>query len=318
MTPLPPTPEAIEAAAGAIRAGRLIAMPTETVYGLAADATNAEAVARIYETKGRPRFNPLIVHVPSLVAAAPLVEFTPPAAVLARTLWPGPLTLVLRARPDNGVAGLVTAGLDTLAIRLPAHPVARALLEACGRPLAAPSANRSGGVSPTTAAHVVAEFEGCDVTILDGGAAAHGLESTILDASGAGLVLLRPGSVPIERIEELAGMKVARASVDPSRPTAPGQLISHYATRASVRLNAIDVGEGEALLAFGPNPPPTTGPVINLSERGDLIEAATRLFSSLRELDVRGVTAIAVMPIPYVGLGEAINDRLARAAAPRP
>ena len=317
MPPLPPTLEAIEAAAGTIRAGHLVAMPTETVYGLAADATNPTAVARIYETKGRPRFNPLIVHVPSLAAAVPLVEFSPAAALLARALWPGPLTLVLRARPHNGIAGLVTAGLDTLAIRLPAHPVARALLEACGRPLAAPSANQSGRVSPTTAAHVATEFEGRDVTILDGGPAAHGLESTILDASGEGLVLLRPGSVPVERIEELAGMTVARRAIDPSRPTAPGQLVSHYAPRARIRLNATDVREGEALLAFGPDPLSATGPMVNLSERGNLIEAATRLFASLRELDASGTAVIAVMPIPLEGLGEAINDRLARAAAPR-
>lgn len=317
MRLLPPTPEAIAVAAEAIRAGRLVAMPTETVYGLAADATNAIAVARIYETKGRPRFNPLIVHLSTLEEARRLVEVSPPADLLASAFWPGPLTLVLRAKRANGIADLVTAGLDTLAIRLPAHPVARALLEASGRPLAAPSANRSGRVSPTTAAHVAAEFEGSDVTILDGGPAEHGLESTILDASSDGLVLLRPGSISIERIEGLTGLRIERLAIDPSRPTAPGQLVSHYAPHAGVRLNATSVRAGEALLAFGPVPLQTDGPVINLSERGDLTEAATRLFASLRELDASGAAAIAVMPIPFGGLGEAINDRLARAAAPR-
>ena len=313
-----PTPARILQAAQMICDGALVAMPTETVYGLAADATNGAAVARLYATKGRPRFNPLIVHVASVEHAARLVVLTPLAERLAARFWPGPLTLVLAARQGNGIADLVTAGLDTLAVRMPAHDVARALIAQSGRPLAAPSANRSGRVSPTTAAHVAEEF-GADVgMILDGGATRHGLESTILDATGVRPVLLRPGSIAVDAIEAAAGVGIERRAVDPHAPTAPGQLVSHYAPAARVRLNARDVRDGEALLAFGDEVLEGGGQVINLSERGDLAEAAQRLFAALRALDASGAAVIAVMPIPDHGLGEAINDRLARAAAPRP
>ena len=317
MPIFPATPANIERAAHVIRDGRLVAMPTETVYGLAADATNGRAVAAIYEAKGRPRFNPLIVHVASLEQARELVVLTPLAERLAAAFWPGPLTLVLRARKDNGIAGLVRAGLETLAIRMPAHPVARALLAECGRPLAAPSANKSGRISPTMAVHVADEF-GAEVgIILDGGVCARGLESTILDASGHLLVLLRPGAIAAEAFELACGASVVRAIPDPGAPTAPGQLASHYAPRARVRLDAVSVQPGEALLAFGREVPMTTGPVMNLSASGDVVEAAQNLFAALRTLDASGAAAIAVMPIPAHGLGEAINDRLSRAAAPR-
>ena len=312
-----PTPASIRDAAKAIRDGGLVAMPTETVYGLAADATNGAAVARLYATKGRPRFNPLIVHVESLAHAARLAVFTPLTEQLAAQFWPGPLTLVLAAKPGNGIAGLVTAGLDTIAIRMPAHAIAQELIAACGRPLAAPSANRSGRVSPTTAGHVAGEFGAEVAMILDGGAALHGLESTILDVTGTYPILLRPGSIAVERIEAAAGVSIVRRALDPHAPTAPGQLASHYAPSARVRLNAVDVREGEALLAFGPVVPPGARHVINLSERGDLAEAAQRLFAALRTLDASGAATIAVMPIPDHGLGEAINDRLVRASALR-
>ncbi len=317
MTIILPTPANIERAADAIREGRLVAMPTETVYGLAADATNGRAVAAIYTAKGRPRFNPLIVHVASTAQAAELVELTPFAQRLAHAFWPGPLTLVLKAQPSNGIADLVTAGLGTLAVRVPAHPVARALLLACAKPLAAPSANKSGRISPTTSCHVAEEFGAEVAMILDGGACERGLESTIVCCVENTLTLLRPGAMSVEAIETLLGVTIVRATADPSAPSAPGQLLSHYAPRAAVRLNAIDVKLGEALLAFGHNVPETRGPVVNLSVTGDLVEAAQALFAALRSLDASGAKTIAVMPIPMHGLGEAINDRLVRAAAPR-
>lgn len=312
-----PKPETIARAARLIREGGLVGMPTETVYGLAADATNGRAVAGIYAAKGRPRFNPLIVHVASLEAARAIAVVTPAAERLAQAFWPGPLTLVLAARPGNPVASLATAGLETVAIRVPAHPVARALIEASGCPIAAPSANRSGRISPTTAAHVAAEFAGAVPMILDGGAARHGLESTIVDASGGPLVLLRPGAIPAGEIERIAGSPLARHRADHTAPTAPGQLASHYAPSARVRMNATTLAPGEALLAFGPHAPDCDGPVINLSAPGDLVEAAQNLFAALRTLDASGCACIAVMPVPAHGLGEAINDRLLRAAAPR-
>jgi L-threonylcarbamoyladenylate synthase len=308
----------IERAAQLIRDGGLVAMPTETVYGLAADATNGRAVAGVYATKGRPQFNPLIVHVSSLEDAARLVIVTPLAEMLAARFWPGPLTLVLAARSGNPIAGLVTAGLDTIAIRLPSHPIARALIAACGRPLAAPSANRSGHISPTTAAHVAAEFGTAVPMILDGGPCERGLESTIVDATGGRLVLLRPGAIAAEAIDAVTGVPIERRALDPDAPSAPGQLASHYAPNARIRLNAGCVLPGEALLAFGPEPLPSAGPVINLSPTGDLTEAAQNLFAALRALDATGAAVIAVMPIPAHGLGDAIADRLARAAAPRP
>jgi L-threonylcarbamoyladenylate synthase len=309
--------KAIAAAAEHLRAGRLVAFPTETVYGLGADATNAHAVAHIFAAKGRPRFNPLIVHFLDADAADVHAAFTPLARRLADAFWPGPLTLVLDKRESSPLADLVTGGLASLAVRSPDHPVARALLAATGRPLAAPSANRSGHVSPTQAAHVDADLGDRVAVVLDGGATAHGLESTIVDARGEAPVLLRPGAVPVETIEAVLGMKVVRGDIDAARPSAPGQLVSHYAPQASVRLNACDVRPGEALLAFGPDVPATSGKVINLSPGADLAEAAVNLFAALRALDAGGEHAIAVMPIPEHGLGEAINDRLQRAAAPR-
>ncbi len=314
-----PSPDAIEAAAALLRAGRLVAFPTETVYGLGADATNGEAVARIFAAKGRPRFNPLIVHVADLEAATAIAEIGPVARRLADAFWPGPLTLVLPRRPHTALSHLVTAGLETVAVRVPSHPIASALLRATGRPLAAPSANRSGHVSTTTAAHVATDLGASVAMILDAGPAQYGVESTILDATGRELRLLRPGAVPSEAIAAVVGYTPALFSAaNPERPSAPGQFESHYAPRAGVRLDASHARPGEALLAFGPRVPPHDGHTINLSPSGDLIEAAANLFSALRELDRSGSPGIAVMTIPEHGLGMAINDRLRRAAAPRP
>lgn len=314
-----PSPDEIEAAAALLRAGRLVAFPTETVYGLGADATNGVAVARIYEAKGRPRFNPLIAHVADMEAAEAIAVLGPVARLLARAFWPGPLTLVLPRRPGSELSELVTAGLDTVAIRVPSHPTAIALLRAAGRAVAAPSANRSGHVSATTAAHVAADLGASVAMILDAGPAEHGLESTILDATGSEVRLLRPGAVGVEAIAAVLGYApLLAAAADPVQPSAPGQLESHYAPGAAVRLDATDVRAGEALLAFGPNVPAHAGQTLNLSPVGDLIEAAANLFSALRELDRPGVRGIAVMTIPEHGLGAAINDRLRRAAAPRP
>jgi L-threonylcarbamoyladenylate synthase len=308
--------ETIQEAARQLIDGRLVSFPTETVYGLGADATNPRAVAAVFEAKGRPRFNPLIVHVASVEAAEALVELTERGRRLAEGFWPGPLTLVLRRRSDGPLSDLVTAGLDTVAVRVPDHPVARELLKAVGRPIAAPSANRSGRLSPTQAAHVDADLGAKVAMILDGGATAHGLESTVLDATGDRIVLLRPGAVPADVIETVLGETLVRAP-DPALPASPGQLASHYAPNAAIRLEARDVRPGEALLAFGANVPDTSGPVINLSPTGDLIEAASKLFAALRSLDGQDVKTIAVMPIPDESIGEAINDRLRRAAAPR-
>ena len=310
--------EAIRAAAEHLRAGRLVAFPTETVYGLGADATNGKAVAAIFATKGRPHFNPLIVHVADVGQAGEHAELTHLARRLIDAFWPGPLTLVLERREGSPISDLVTGGLATLAVRAPDHPVARALLQAADRPLAAPSANRSGRISPTQAAHVLSDLGDKVAMILDGGPTAHGLESTVVDARGETPVLLRPGAVTAETIEAVLGQPVVRANIDAGRPNAPGQLASHYAPDARLRLDAKDVRDGEALLAFGADVPPAHGPTINLSPAGDLTEAAANLFAALRALDASGAVAIAVMPIPDVGLGEAINDRLRRAAAPRP
>lgn len=311
------TPAGIAAAAEAIRAGRLVAFPTETVYGLGADATNARAVAGIYAAKGRPSFNPLIVHVPGLAEAERLALFTPLARELARRFWPGPLTLVLPRRPECGIADLVTAGLDSVAVRAPDHAIARALLTAAARPIAAPSANLSGRLSPTRAADVAADLGGKVAMILDGGSSVHGLESTVLAIADDEVTLLRPGAVTAEVIEKVTGRRLGRNLEGGDRPSSPGQLESHYAPGARVRLNAKEVSEGEALLAFGPDVPATAGPAVNLSPSGDLVEAAANLFAALRVLDASGAAVIAVMPIPAEGLGEAINDRLRRAAAPR-
>ena len=318
MALVPVSDASIAEAARIFREGGLAAFPTETVYGLGADATQGPAIARIYEVKGRPRFNPLIIHVQDIEAARRLVQMTEWAAALARAFWPGGLTLVLPQRPGNPVSELATVGLPTMAVRVPSHPVAQALLRAAGCPLAAPSANRSGHVSATTAGHVAADLGTRVPIILDGGPAGHGIESTIVAAEGPGVVLLRPGAVAREAIERVLGGALGAADTgDAQAPVSPGRLASHYAPRARLRLGAASAHAGEALLAFGPAGPRHDGPMINLSERADLIEAAARLFSALRELDATGVASIAVMPIPQQGLGEAINDRLRRAAAPR-
>ena len=305
--------EAIAKAARIIRGGRLVAFPTETVYGLGADAAQGQAVARIFEAKGRPRFNPLIVHVLDLEAAQRLAVFSDKARALASAFWPGPLSLVLplAATSRFPISELVTAGLDTVALRVPVHPVARALLAEAAIPIAAPSANKSGRVSPTLARHVEADFGSEDVSILDGGAAEAGLESTIVTLSPEP-TLLRPGAIAREDIEAVLGSRLADFRT--GKVQSPGQLSSHYAPRAAVRLNAGATLPGEALLAFGPLAPENA---LNLSPTGDLREAAANLFAYLREIDSRAPAGIAVMPIPATGLGEAINDRLRRAAAPR-
>lgn len=310
-------PSSITEAAALLRAGQLVAFPTETVYGLGADATNGRAVASVFAAKGRPSFNPLIVHVVDIETAKALAVFPPAARRLAEAFWPGPLTLVLEKRAASPLSELVSAGLDTVALRMPDHPVARALLAATGRPLAAPSANRSGHVSATTAQHVAGDLGDRVAMILDAGPTAHGIESTVLDATGDTIAMLRPGAVPADVIEAVLGQTIARALTNEAKPISPGQLESHYAPRARVRLNAAAASNGEALLAFGPNGPASGGNVINLSPSGDLIEAAASLFAALRVLDRPDVATIAVMPIPDHGLGEAINDRLRRAAAPR-
>jgi L-threonylcarbamoyladenylate synthase len=318
MTVRTATPKAIAEAATLLREGRLVAFPTETVYGLGADATNARAVAAIFEVKGRPRFNPLIVHVPSLKHVSALAELTAAGRELADAFWPGPLTLVLRKASGCPVADLATAGLETIAVRIPADPIGRALLEAAGMPIAAPSANRSGHVSPTTAAHVAGDLGDRVAMILDGGSTLVGLESTVVDVTSDMPVVLRPGGIMREEIAQVLGQPVSLASDQNNKPASPGMLSRHYAPRTRLRLDAIIAQSGEALLAFGPQVPPHDGPRINLSRSGNLVEAATNLFAALRALDSTGAAAIAVMPIPESGLGEAINDRLRRAAEPGP
>ena len=301
-----------------IVSGALVAFPTETVYGLGADATNDHAVASIFETKGRPNFNPLIVHVANLDEAKRYVQFTPQAEKLAHIFWPGGLTLVLPRRADAPISLLVSAGLDTLALRVPSHPVALALLKAAKRPIAAPSANASGKVSPTQAAHVEESLGGKKALalILDGGACRLGLESSVVGfPTGGAPVWLRPGAVPKEAVERELGVKLANAAETSGEETrsSPGQLASHYAPNAKLRLNAGDVRADELLLGFGANAP-QGAEVLNLSPRGDLAEAAANFFAMLRALDARAQgRVIAVMPIPETGLGEAINDRLKRA-----
>ena len=310
----PATPEAIAQAAAILRAGGLVAFPTETVYGLGADATNGLAVAAVFAAKGRPSFNPLIIHVAQVEAMPALAHVTPLATRLAAAFWPGALTLVLSRRSNRIVAELATAGLDTIAVRVPAHPIAQALLRASNLPIAAPSANRSGHVSPTTAAHVAADLGDNVQMILDGGPTSVGLESTVVDATGDTPVILRLGGVAREDIERVLGQPVAIAGEENVTPSSPGMLARHYAPATRLRLDAHDVRAGEALLAFGGQAPAHSGPIINLSPAGDLAEAAANLFAALRTLDAAGATAIAVMPIPAYGLGEAINDRLQRAA----
>jgi len=316
-------PTAAAEAAGCLKNGGLVAFPTETVYGLGADATQPEAIARLYQAKGRPSFNPLIAHVSDLAAAERIARFNATARRLAEAFWPGPLTLVLPKTADCAVADLATAGLDTVAVRMPAHAVAREILRELGRPIVAPSANRSGHVSPTTAAHVANDLSGRIDLIVDGGPVSVGVESTIIGCFETPL-LLRPGGLPRTAIEQVLGHAVGRPPEEPEthsgQPLAPGMLASHYAPRTQVRLNAHRLEPGEALLAFGPDPIPgneAAAATLNLSARGDLTEAAANLFSHLRALDIANARAIAVMPVPHEELGEAINDRLRRAAVPQ-
>jgi L-threonylcarbamoyladenylate synthase len=320
---LPAGEAAVAAAARVLAEGGLVAFPTETVYGIGADATNAAAVAHIYRAKGRPAFNPLIAHVGDIAAARQIARFDAPATRLAEAFWPGPLTLVLPKTQNCAVADLATAGLDTVAIRIPAHPVAREILRVFGGAVVAPSANLSGHVSPTTAAHVQSDLSGRIDLIVDGGAVAVGVESTIVGCLDEPM-LLRPGGVPRAEIERVLGRALkqppADAESDSEQPLAPGMLTSHYAPRAKVRLNATTLAPGEALLGFGLGAISGidgASMVMNLSERGDLDEAAANLFGHLRALDSKGAHTIAVMPIPDDGLGEAINDRLCRAAVGR-
>ena len=310
---LNPTETGLETAARLLSSGALVAFPTETVYGLGGDARSDIAVARIFEAKGRPRFNPLIVHVADLEAARAIAVFDDRAERVASAFWPGPLTLVLPLRPSARLSPLVTADLPSVAVRVPAHPVAQGLLRAFGGPLAAPSANPSGRVSPTRAEHVMAGLSGRIAAVVDGGACAVGIESTILGLTD-GAVLLRPGGIPAEALEDCLGQRLV-AGGDAARPNAPGQLASHYAPSAPVWLDVATPEPGAFWLGFGPE---ALAADLNLSPSGDLVEAAANLFHYLREADSRATGPICVSPIPDRGLGRAINDRLRRAAAPRP
>ncbi len=307
------TPTDVDKAAAVLSAGGLVAFPTETVYGLGADARNGQAVARVYAAKGRPSFNPLIVHVAGLDAARQYAEFNDLALQIAAAFWPGPLSLVLPLADNHGLSDLVTAGLDSVAIRIPQHPVAQDLLHRFNGPLAAPSANPSGRISPTTASHVLDDMKGKIDAVLDSGACNVGLESTILKITGTDVSLLRAGGVSVEQIEAALGHSIAKPN-DPKTPQSPGQLQSHYAPKAQVRLNAKTAHTSEVLLGFGPD---CKTAQLNLSPAGDLVEAAANLFGYLREMDAMAQGNIAVSPIPMTGLGFAINDRLKRAAAPR-
>lgn len=307
---LAPDAEGLQRGTEILRRGELVSFPTETVYGLGADARNDRAVARIYAAKDRPSFNPLIVHLPDASAAERYCAFNDTARQLAQAFWPGPLTLVLPVRPGAGISKLVTAGLDTLAVRVPDHPVAKGLLAAFSGPVAAPSANPSGKLSPTSAAHVVAGLGAGIDAVVDGGDCAVGVESTIVSCVGAP-ALLRAGGIPVEALEDCLGRPLGVVT-DPEKPMAPGQLASHYAPRGKLRLNAASAEDGELLLGFGP-----VEADLNLSVAGDLTEAAANLFACLHRLDAMGAESIAVAPIPDHGLGRAINDRLRRAAAPR-
>ena len=309
-------PGAAQAAAQCLGRGGLVAFPTETVYGLGADATNGQAVARLYEAKGRPAFNPLIAHVPDIAVARDCAVFNADAETLAAAFWPGPLTLVLPRKPDCKVSELATAGLDTIAVRVPDHAMAHAILRAFGKPVVAPSANVSGHVSPTTAAHVLDDLDGRIDMIVDGGPTPVGIESTVVACIDQP-TLLRPGGLSRAQIAAMVGRDLSDTPAGAEdNPIAPGMLTSHYAPRTRLRLDATSVEPGEVLLAFG-TPLPGAATVLNLSERGDLAEAAANLFGHLRRLDGLRAPQIAVMRIPHQGLGEAINDRLRRAAAPK-
>jgi len=308
--------ENIARAASFLRDGSLVAFPTETVYGLGANASDGRAVARLYEAKGRPQFNPLIVHVAGREQAETLGVFDDRARLLAERFWPGALTLVVPLANDAPINSLVTAGLDTVGLRVPSHPIAQKLIAFSRVPVAAPSANRSGRVSPTTAEHVAGDFKATKGLIVNGGRCPGGIESTVVGLAGDTPLLLRPGGIPREEIEEALGMPLGRPEDSAAAPESPGMLTSHYAPRARLRLEAHVPRSGEVLLGFGPHAPPET--ILNLSETGDLTEAAANLFGYLRAMDNCQADTIAVMPVPNEGLGEAINDRLARAAAPRP
>ncbi|MFP7672189.1 L-threonylcarbamoyladenylate synthase [Marivita sp. S0852] len=307
---LPDAAQGYDQAATVLRDGGLVAFPTETVYGLGADACNDHAVARIYDAKGRPSFNPLIVHFANLDAVKQHVKWTAEADLLSQTFWPGPLTLVLPKKPTSPISRLVTAGLETLAVRMPAHPTARSLFTAFGGPIAAPSANRSGQISPTLASHVIQGMEGRIEAVLDGGPCAVGVESTIVGLTDKP-VLLRPGGITEEQLRDCLGRPIAIRK-NAEAISAPGQLSSHYAPTAAVRLNATEWNAGEMRLGFG-----DVACDLNLSPQEDLVEAASHLFDYLHRLDSKGHPVIAVSPIPHHGLGVAINDRLSRAAAPR-
>jgi L-threonylcarbamoyladenylate synthase len=309
------TKESIDRAAEALAKGEIVAFPTETVYGLGANALNAAAVAKVFAAKDRPRFNPLIVHVLGEEEAETCAVVNDTARRLMRAFWPGPLSLVLLRKSGCVIADLVSAGLDTIALRAPSNRIARALLEAARLPIAAPSANRSGRVSPTTAAHVEAELRSLPAMILDGGPCTLGLESTVVGIEDDEVTLLRLGALPRQEIEKVLGHKLAAREAG-SHVTSPGQLATHYAPVTPLRLDAGKPRRGEAFLAFGPDAPSFAGPAINLSRRGDLTEAAANFFAALRTLDEAGEGTIAVMPIPDHGLGEAINDRLKRARIP--
>lgn len=310
---------ALSRAASVLAEGLPVAIPTETVYGLAADATNPAAITRIYETKGRPRFNPLICHMADMAMAERHAVFDPISRKLAERFWPGPLTIILPLRPESGIHLLATAGLDTVGIRLP-KGFSSALIGAFGKPLAAPSANTSGRISPTSAAHVAGDLGEKLKLIIDGGAAPVGVESTIVRVDGGQIRLLRPGGVTVEAIEAATGLVIIRPQGPAATIEAPGMLASHYAPSAAVRLNATDVEPGEALIRLAAVPVDgmeRAAAIFDLSTDGDLAQAATNLFDHLKRADATGAASIAVTPIPDHGLGEAINDRLARAAAPR-
>jgi L-threonylcarbamoyladenylate synthase len=312
---LPPEPHVLAQAGALLRAGGLIAFPTETVYGLGADATSGTAVAKIYAAKERPQFNPLIAHVPDLAHAQVQGVFDHSALQLAEAFWPGPLTLVVPAAPTCTVSDLARAGLSSLALRVPAHPVALALLREAGVPVAAPSANRSGRISPTHAWHVMGDLAGRLDLVIDGGPSEVGVESTILSCLAGKVVLLRPGGIAREEIERVIGRKLDAREGDAIN--APGLLASHYAPHAKMRLDVTRVEKDEAILDFGGRFADVQQASFDLSPTGDLKEAAANLFAFLRALDATGAEVIAVAPIPHEGLGEAIRDRLVRAAAPR-
>ena len=315
MRVVPPDPRYIGEAAEQLRSGGLVAFPTETVYGLGGDATNTRAVAAIFELKARPSFNPLIVHVSGLADAESHGVFDAGARRLATAFWPGPLSIVVDRREAGAICDLACAGGPTVALRVPAHPVARALLDATGRPLAAPSANPSGYLSPTTALHVADAFRNDDLMVLDGGPCPIGLESTVVDCSGNGpVVLLRSGGITRDEIEGVIGEVEDAAAPNGDRPRSPGMLARHYVPCLPLRLNADMVASDEALLAFGEAPLAGAETTLNLSPKGDLVEAAANLFAMLHVLEQSKAIRIAVMPVPEEGLGRAINDRLSRGA----